>query len=126
MPPEEDAALILQVALRHEASLRAALDPLFPQENWGFLAQQAVENLLKAVIVLSDQPSPLSHDLSRLSAMAQVRLPEGLEELQTFAVKARYSPNETPLPASREQLLGWIECLRRDVEAAIAAHGAKL
>ena len=103
MPPEEDAALILQVALRHEASLRAALDPLFPQENWGFLAQQAVENLLKAVIVLSDQPSPLSHDLSRLSAMAQVRL-----------------------PASREQLLGWIECLRRDVEAAIAAHGPEL
>ena len=58
--------------------------------------------------------------------MAQVRLPEGLEELQTFAVKARYSPNETPLPASREQLLGWIECLRRDVEAAIAAHGPEL
>ena len=126
MPPEEDAALILQVALRHEASLRAALDPLFPQENWRFLAQQAVENLLKAVIMLSDQPSPLSYDLSRLSAMAQVTFPEGLEELQTFAVKARCSPNETPLPTSWEQLLGWIECLRRDVELAIAAHGAEL
>ena len=126
MPPEDDAALILQVALRHEASLRAALDPGFPQENWGFLAQQAVENLLKALIVLSDQTSPLSHDLVRLSALAQVRLPEALEELQTFAVKARYSPSDTPLPASREQLLHWIELLRSDVEAAIAARGADL
>jgi len=124
MPPEDDAALILQVALRHEASLRAALDPVFPQENWGFLAQQAVENLLKALIVLSDETSPLSHDLIRLSSLAQVRLPEALEELQTFAVKARYSPSETPLPASREQLLHWIERLRSDVEAAIASHGA--
>jgi len=126
MPPEDDAALILQVALRHEASLRAALAPDFPQENWGFLAQQAVENLLKALIVLSDQTSPLSHDLVRLSALAQVRLPEALEELQTFAVKARYSPSDTPLPASREQLLHWIEFLRSDVEAAIAARGADL
>jgi hypothetical protein len=46
MPPEEDAGAILRLALRHELSLAASLDPAFAQENWGFLAQQCVENLL--------------------------------------------------------------------------------
>lgn len=46
MPPEEDARAILRLALRHEQSLAASLDPAFAQENWGFLAQQCVENLL--------------------------------------------------------------------------------
>jgi len=55
MPPEEDARAILQLALRHEQSLAASLDPGFAQENWGFLAQQCVENLLKGLIVLADQ-----------------------------------------------------------------------
>jgi hypothetical protein len=48
---------------RHEHSLAASLDPAFAQENWGFLAQQCVENLLKGLIVLADQPPPLSYDL---------------------------------------------------------------
>ncbi|MFY8149313.1 MAG: hypothetical protein ACOVNL_08870 [Prochlorococcaceae cyanobacterium] len=47
MPPEEDAALILKVALRQE-----------------------VENLLKTLIVLADQQPPLSHALERLSQLA--------------------------------------------------------
>lgn len=121
MPPEDDAWLILQVALRHEASLAAALDPAFPQENWGFLAQQEVENLLKALIVLRDQLAPLSHDLHRLALQAQVHLPEELAELQTFAVKARYSPGETPLPDSRARLLSMIQGLRESVELEIRA-----
>lgn len=46
MPPEEEARVILRLALRHELSLAASLDPAFAQETWGFLAQQCVENLL--------------------------------------------------------------------------------
>lgn len=38
MPPKEDARAILRLALRHERSLAASLDPAFAQENWGFLA----------------------------------------------------------------------------------------
>jgi hypothetical protein len=121
MPPEEDAALILLVALRHEASLVAALDTAFPQEIWGFIAQQEVENLLKALIVLADQQAPLTHDLERLEQQARVQLPEELVELQIFAVKARYSPEPTPLPATRERLLVLIRRLRGEVEAALAA-----
>ena len=55
MPPEEDARAILRLALRYEQSLAASLDPGFAQENWGFLAQQCVENMLKGLIVLADQ-----------------------------------------------------------------------
>ncbi len=70
MPPEEDARAILRQALRHEQSLAASLDPAFAQENWGFLAQQCVEYLLKGLIVLADQQPPLSHDLARLQLLA--------------------------------------------------------
>jgi hypothetical protein len=49
---------------------------------------------------------------------------EELIEFQDFAVKARYSPEATPLPASREHLLGLIRQLRGQVEAAIGMPGA--
>jgi hypothetical protein len=39
MPPKEDAGAILRLALRHEQSLAASLDPAFAQENWGFLGR---------------------------------------------------------------------------------------
>ena len=73
MPPEEDARAILRLALRHEQSLAASLDPSFAQENWGFLAQQCVENLLNGLIVLADEQPPLTHDLGRLQLLARIR-----------------------------------------------------
>jgi len=123
MPPEEDARAILRLALRHEHSLAASLDPAFAQENWGFLAQQCVENLLKGLIVLADQQPPLSQDLVRLQMLAGANLPEELLELQDFAVKARYSPEDTPLPASRDRLLALIGQLRGALEARLEAMG---
>ena len=119
MPPEEDARAILRLALRHELSLAASLDPAFAQENWGFLAQQCVENLLKGLIVLADRQPPLSHDLARLQLLAGAKLPDELLELQDFAVKARISPTDTPLPASRECLLALIQQLRAELEARL-------
>jgi HEPN domain-containing protein len=120
MPPEEDARRMLALVERHESSLRLTLNPQFSQENWGFMAQQCVENLLKALIVLDDSIPPLTHDLARLGEIAAVPLPEELTALQEFAVKARYLPEATPLPASREHLLDLIQQLRSKVEAAIA------
>jgi HEPN domain-containing protein len=79
-----------------------------------------VENLLKGLIVLADQQPPLSHDLARLELLARVRLPEELLELQVFAVKARYSPAATPLPAPREQILSLIRQLRDKLERQLA------
>ena len=71
------------------------------------------------MIVLSDQQPSLSHDLARLQLLAGARLPEELLELQEFAVKARYSPEDTPLPASREHLLTLIGQLRGALEARL-------
>ena len=122
MPPEEDARAILRLALRHERSLAVSLDPAFAQENWGFMAQQCVENLLKGLIVLAGNQPPLTHDLERLERQAGVRLPEELLALQEFAVKARYSPEETPLSGSREQLLARIRQLREELEGRLGAR----
>jgi HEPN domain-containing protein len=119
MRPEEDARAILRLALRHEHSLAASLDPAFAQENWGFLAQQCVENLLKGFMVLADGQPPLSQDLERLQQLAGVSLPEDLLGLGEFAVEARDSPQDTPLPASRERLLAEIRHLREEFESQI-------
>lgn len=65
---------------------------------------------------LAGEQPPLSHDLERLELLAGVRLPEELLALQEFAVKARYSPEETPLSSSREDLLISIRELRAELE----------
>ena len=121
MPPEEDARAILRLALRHEHSLAASLDPAFALENWGFLAQQCVENLLKGLIVLADGQPPLTHDLGRLQLLADTQLPEELLALQDFTVQARYSPEDTPRPAPRVQLLKRICQLRLELERLLEA-----
>lgn len=126
MPPEEDARKILALVERHESSLMLTLNPQFSQENWGFMAQQCVENLLKALIVLADAIPPPTHDLASLMEIAAVHLPEELVDLQEFAVKARYSPEATPLPAGRQHLLRLIQQIHAEVEAAIVAREEKM
>jgi len=111
MSPAEDANLLLGLVRRHVRSLAMTLDPQFPDEDWGFTAQQAVEKLLKAWIVLHDQRPPRSHELSELAALAAIELPDPLLGLQTFAVEARYEEGPFPLPAPREELLAQIEQL---------------
>ncbi len=81
-----------------------------------------MENLLKGFIVIADGQPPLSHDLGRLQHLAGVALPEDLLELAEFAGKARYSPDDTPLPASREQLLAEIRHLREEFESQIQSR----
>ena len=111
MPPAEDANLLLGLVRRHLRSLAMTLDSQFPDEDWGFTAQQAVEKLLKAWIVLCDQRPPRSHELSELAALAEVELPAQLLGLQTYALEARYEEGSFPLPAAREGLLAQIEQL---------------
>jgi HEPN domain-containing protein len=91
MSPAEDAQLLLGLVRRHLRSLRFSLDPAYPDEDWGFTAQQAVEKLIKAWIVLADRRPPRVHDL---------------EELQVFAVEARYGEGPFSLPAPRQDGLG--------------------
>jgi len=78
MTPKEDARVLLALLDRHLRALRLNLDLAYPDEEWGFTAQQAVEKLLKARIVLDDQRPPFTHMLQELSALADIHLSEAL------------------------------------------------
>ena len=52
---------------RHLQVLRLGLDEAYPAEDWGFTAQQAVEKVLKAWIVLRNGQPPRVHDLTTLA-----------------------------------------------------------
>lgn len=112
MSPSEDASLLLQLVARHLTALRLNLGEAYPDEEWGFTAQQAVEKLLKALIVLRDERSPFTHELRDLADRAGVALSADLLALQTYAVEARYSPSAFPLPSPRSEILRAIETLQ--------------
>ena len=63
MTPQEDARVLLALVDRHLRALRLNLDPAYPDEEWGFTAQQAAEKLLKARIVLQEQLLLLRSDV---------------------------------------------------------------
>jgi HEPN domain-containing protein len=121
VPPAEDAALLLAIVGRHLTTLRLGLDPAYPEEDWGFTAQQAVEKILKAWIVLADRQPPRRHDLEELAGLAGVTLDPALLQLQTFAVEARYEEGPFPLPAPRQELVARIEQLLEGCQRAIEA-----
>ena len=111
MSPAEDAALLLAIVRRHLRTLELGLSPSYPDEDWGFTAQQAVEKILKASIVLKAQHPPRSHDLQELAELADLEMPERLLDLQVFAVEARYEEGPFELPATKTLLLEQIKLL---------------
>ncbi|MEI8252151.1 MAG: HEPN domain-containing protein [Synechococcus sp. ELA057] len=119
MTPGEDARVLLILVDRHLQALRLNLDPAYPDEEWGFTAQQAVEKLLKASLVLEDQRPPFTHMLAALASLAAIDLPACLLGLQPYAVEARYEAGPFPLPASRADILAQITALRRALEARL-------
>ena len=119
MTPQEDARVLLALVDRHLRALRLNLDPAYPDEEWGFTAQQAVEKLLKIRIVLRDERPPFSHMQHELVALAGMELDPVLLALQPYAVEARYEAGPFPLPASREGILAAIERLREDAGLGI-------
>lgn len=77
--------------------MRLNLSADYPDEEWGFQAQQALEKLLKAALALQDQQPGRTHDLGRLST------------LQVFAMEARYEEGPLALPLERAELLRLLE-----------------
>ena len=118
MPPAEDARLLLAIVRRHLITLRIGLDPAYPEEDWGFTAQQALEKLLKAWIVLANRIPPRVHELADLAQLAQVPLDPRLLSLQVYAVEARYEEGPFPLQARREELLALLVAEQRRCEQA--------
>ena len=123
MSPAEDARLLLAIVRRHLRSLRFGLDPAYPEEDWGFTAQQALEKLLKAWIVLADRQPPRVHDLADLAMLAGQPPEPPLLELQVFAVEARYEEGPFPLPAPRQELLALLEAELGRCEQALEGLG---
>jgi HEPN domain-containing protein len=119
MTPQEDARILLALVDRHLRALWLNLDPAYPDEEWGFTAQQAVEKLLKIRIVLRDERPPFSHMLHELAALAGLELDLVLLALQPYAVEARYEEGAFPLPGTRVGILQAIELLRDDVVRGI-------
>ncbi len=109
MSPAEDALLLLAIVRRHLRTLRFGLDGAYPEEDWGFTAQQVVEKLLKAWIVLADRRPPRTHVLADLVTLSGQPVDPLLLELQVFAVEARYEQGPFPLPAPRQELLALME-----------------
>ena len=52
--PLEDVLRLFAIVPRHLQVLQLGSDETYPAEDWGFTAQQAVEKLLKAWIVLKN------------------------------------------------------------------------
>jgi len=123
MSPAEDARLLLAIVRRHLRSLRFGLDPAYPEEDWGFTAQQALEKLLKAWIVLTDRQPPRVHELADLAVLAGQPLEGVLLALQVFAVEARYEEGPFPLPAPRQELLALLEAELGRCEEAVEGLG---
>jgi len=109
MSPTEDALLLLAIVRRHLRSLRLTLDEAYPDEDWGFTAQQSVEKLLKAWIVMADRQPPRVHELIDLADLTGRQVDPRLLDLQVFAVQARYEEGPFPLPAPRDVLLALVE-----------------
>ena len=118
--PAEDAQLLLGIVRRHLRALELGLDEAFPQEDWGFTAQQMLEKILKAWSVLADQRPPHTQELDKLLPLAGVTIPPELLELQVFAVEARYEEGPFPLPAARTELLALLKGELVRIERAIS------
>jgi HEPN domain-containing protein len=119
MTPQEDARVLLALVDRHLRALRLSLEPAYPDEEWGFTAQQVVEKLLKVRIVLRDERPPFTHMLHVLAELAGVDLDPVLLALQPYAVEARDDEEPFPLPAGRGGILAAIEELREDAGRGI-------
>ena len=125
MTPVEDAQLLLRLVERHLGSLRGTLAAAsFADEDWGFLAQQTLEKLLKAMLVLHGQEPPRSHSLQRLLQELEgcgdaISLAPELRGLDDFAVLARYDAEPTPLPANRQRLLALLDALHEELRRRV-------
>ena len=110
MSPAEDAALLLRIVRRHLQAMRLNLDPLYPDEEWGFQAQQALEKLLKAQLVLCDQPAPRTHELLDLALLLNEQLPASrvllLDDWETRlkALESTIEGSITPPNAGSQEL----------------------
>ena len=100
--PLDEARQLLRAATRDRLSFELLLGTgRAPHETLGFLAQQACEKLIKAVLVRHGARVELTHDLERLFDLAveqHIAVPvsgDVLRCLNPYAVALRYESTET-------------------------------
>ena len=134
MPPEADeAAFSAGVWLEYAEEDLGAAHSLFPSgylRSACFHAQQAVEKALKGLLAfLSEEEIPRTHDLNLLVRLVAERgggvVPTtGLQELQSYAVMARYPGPYEPSPEDAEQALVCASALVSFVRSAVVPPDA--
>jgi HEPN domain-containing protein len=118
-PATEEALRYLQLADDDAAAFRGLLR--LPEVKFRlacFHAQQAVEKLLKAVLIVNGIEYQRTHDLHTLSTLLLEHgitppcLPEELTRLNPFAVTFRY--DDTDIPLIRDEVVEkMVEAMRR-------------
>ena len=98
----DEARQLFRAATRDKTSLELLLGTgRAPHETVGFLAQQACEKRIKAVLVLHGARIERTHDLERLFDLATeqtIRVPipgNVLRQLNPYAVALRYESTDT-------------------------------
>ena len=126
----DHARQLLAMAETDHTALTNMLDAQkFPEQIFGFHAQQAVEKALKAWISLLRRPYPKTHDVSVLvgtlrEAGADLSSFQRLEDYTVFAVQYRYESydmNDEPL--DRHNVVQEISGLLTSVQKAINSAG---
>lgn len=123
------AEALLAKAAGDEAGLRAlAKNYDVPDHVVGFLAQQAVEKALKAVLVARDVPFERKHDIDYLCGLiedAGLDLPPDLSAASTltpWAVEFRYAdPFDDAPPLDRAKALKIVVAIREWATQALGA-----
>ena len=100
-----------------------------PNRNVGYLAQQAAEKALKAVILLDDTPFEMTHDLNAVAAQlpADFHCPASTADLAWLAdleTSARY-PDEGDTITSNDarRAVETADAILREVAGHFASHG---
>lgn len=126
---DRDHALqLLEMATRDHTALSHMLNAIdFPEEVFGFHAQQSIEKALKAWIAVRHLAYPKTHDLGVLvrilaEAGTEVGSFEGLEEYTIYAVQYRYeSYDEAEEKLNRKAVIAETEALLQHVRQVIEA-----
>lgn len=130
MPKRDEhdvASALIEKAAGDEAGLRVLAENYdVPDHVVGFLAQQAVEKALKAVLLVRDVPFERKHDIEYLCGLiedAGLNLPPDLSAasaLTPWAVEFRYAdPYDDAPPLDRAEALKMVVAVREWATQAI-------
>ena len=129
----DEARRMIGIAGRDLRTLKgmAADVDAFPDEAFGFFAQQAVEKALKAWLALAEGRYPRTHDLGDLFGRLQAAgraVPErflDLTDVVDFAVQYRYSVFEDEAGLDRDALCGLVADFIAHVEGLVKQGGGQ-